>query len=298
MEHIVELRNLTKQYGRLQALDRITFSLESGKIHGLLGRNGAGKTTLMRILTAQLFPTRGEVKVYGASPFENNSVLSQICFVKEDQAYPDNFRVEDVLAVSPNFFPYWDAAYANRLIQDFQLPLRRRIKKLSRGMRSSLGIVVGLASRAPLTIFDEPYIGLDAVARHMFYDQLLDDYSTYPRTVILSTHLIDEVSQMLNHVILIDQGRLLINESADSLRTKAYTVAGASAAVESFANGKKVIHRASIGALATATVIGEWNRHVRSQVEGLGLEFTPTPLQQLFVHLTRDNETKEVANVR
>src|SRR6185437_4426143 len=136
----------------------------------------------------------------------------------ESQKYPDTFRIIDVLAVAKTLYPDWDDAYAKSLIEDFRLPIKRKIKKLSRGMLSSVGIVVGLASRAPLTIFDEPYLGLDAVARVLFYDRLLEDYAEYPRTVILSTHLIDEVSRLLEHVLVIDNGKLLLDEDADALR--------------------------------------------------------------------------------
>ena len=105
-------------------------------------------------------------------------------------------------------------------VDDFNLPLKRRIKKLSRGMLSAVGIVIGLASRAPLTIFDEPYLGLDVVSRGLFYDRLMEDYLEHPRTVILSTHLIDEVSNLLEHVLVIDNGKLIIDEDAEDLRGK------------------------------------------------------------------------------
>src|SRR5690606_22370518 len=114
-----------------------------------LGRNGAGKTTIMHILTAQLFPTSGEVKVFGEEPYENSKVLSQLCFIKESQKYPTTFRIIDVLDIAANFYPNWDAEFAKILIADFRLPVKKRIKKLSRGMLSAVGIIVGLSCRAP-----------------------------------------------------------------------------------------------------------------------------------------------------
>ena len=229
MSHVVEVSHLTKAYGNVTAVNDVSFSIEANRIYGLLGRNGAGKTTIMQILTAQIFATSGEVKVFGEAPYENSRVLNQVCFIKESQKYPNNLRVIDVLELAALFFPNWDADYALALIDDFQLPLRRKMKALSRGMHSAAGVVVGLASRAPLTIFDEPYLGLDAVARTLFYDQLLEDYTEHPRTVILSTHLIDEVSRMLEHILVIDQGKLIIDEEAETLRGRAFTVVGATA---------------------------------------------------------------------
>ncbi|MEH7526481.1 ATP-binding cassette domain-containing protein, partial [Bacillus sp. JJ1503] len=112
MKRIVEVKQLDKSYGEFKALEDINFMIEENKIYGLLGRNGAGKTTLMKLLTAQEFPTSGEIKVHGENPVENRRVLSQICFIKESQKYPDNFTVNDILKVSKSLFPNWDEDFA------------------------------------------------------------------------------------------------------------------------------------------------------------------------------------------
>ncbi|MBB3128952.1 ABC-2 type transport system ATP-binding protein [Paenibacillus rhizosphaerae] len=295
MNRIVEVNRLTKEYGRDAVVKDVTFAVEEGKIYGLLGRNGAGKTTIMHMLTAQLFPSSGELKVFGENPYENNRVLSQLCFIKESQRYPDSYRVIDVLKVAASIYPYWDRNFAAQLLEDFRLPLKRRMKKLSRGMLSSVGIIIGLASRAPLTIFDEPYLGLDAVARSLFYERLMQDYAENPRTIMLSTHLIDEVSNMLEHVLVIDQGRLLIDEEADDLRGKAYTVLGPKAAVESFASGKNTIHQESIGGMMSVTLFERQDPTEKRRAEAQGLELIPISMQQLIVHLTQSKTSGKVA---
>ncbi|WP_336774896.1 ABC transporter ATP-binding protein [Paenibacillus sp. MMO-58] len=286
MSNVVEVNRLTKSYGNVTAVNEVSFKLEADKIYGLLGRNGAGKTTIMHMITAQLFATSGVLKVFGEEPYENSRVLSQICFIKESQKYPDNYTVNDVLELSSSLFPNWDREFANDLVKDFQLPLKRKMKKLSRGMHSSVGIIVGLASRAPLTIFDEPYLGLDAVARALFYDRLIEDYSENPRTIVLSTHLIDEVSRLLEHIIVIDGGKVLINEDAEELRGSAYSVAGTATAVEGFIAGKTVISREPFGALLTAGITGRLSDQERKKADALGLAISPISLQQLIVQLT------------
>ncbi len=298
MSKVVEVRQLTKSYGSVLAVDQVSFSIEAGKIYGLLGRNGAGKTTIMRIITAQLFATSGEVKVFGEHPYENSRVLSQICFVKDNQKYPNGYRVLDVLEQAAFFFPHWDREYAFALIEDFRLPLSRLMKALSRGMLSAAGSIVGLASRAPLTIFDEPYLGLDAVARGIFYDRLLEDYAEHPRTVILSTHLIDEISRLLEHILVIDQGRLVLDEDAEALRGRAFTVVGPAARVDTFTAGKEVLAREPLGGQVAATVMGNGNLEDRKQALALGLELAPVSLQQLLVHLTGDPSTRKAGEVR
>ena len=290
MSKVVEIERLTKSYGKVTVINEVSFSLEENKIYGLLGRNGAGKTTIMHMITAQLFATNGKLKVFDEHPYENDRVLRRICFIKESQKYPDTYRINDVLEVSALFFPNFDREYAHSLIRDFNLPLKRRMKKLSRGMLSAVGIVVGLASRAPLTIFDEPYLGLDAVARSLFYNRLIEDYAEYPRTVVLSTHLIDEVSQLLEHVIVIDNGKLIINEDADTLRGRAVTVVGAASKVEEFISGKEVITREPFGGLLSATLVG-LNQNDQLLIDTLGLEASPVSLQQLIIHLTNRNSS-------
>ncbi len=283
---VVRANGLTKRYGAFTALDHVDFTLEENRIYGLLGRNGAGKTTIMQLLTGQIFPNGGQLEVFGRTPAEHADVLRRICFIAESQRYPDSFHASHVLKAAPWFFENWDAAFAERLVSDFRLPLKRPIKKLSRGQLSAVGVIVGLASRAELTFFDEPYLGLDAVARHIFYDRLLEDYAEHPRTIVLSTHLINEVANLLEHVIVIDQGRILLDRDADEVRGSATTVAGARAAVESFVADRPVIGREGLGGLASVTIDGRLDQPERIRAAELGLELAPVSLQQLIVHMT------------
>ena len=289
MTAVIEVTGLTKTFGSLAAVNDATFTVEENKIYGLLGRNGAGKTTLMQLLTGQDFATEGSISVFGQSPVENAKVLQRISFIKESQRYPEDFKVKHVFKSAPWFFSNWDADFADELIADFRLPLDRRIKKLSRGQLSSIGVIVGLASRAPLTFFDEPYLGLDAVARQTFYDRLLADYAEHPRTVILSTHLIDEVSNLLEHVLVIDQGRIIIDEDAEALRSSATSVVGTRAAVDSFVGGREVLHREGIGGLASVT-LSRLSDSERSDAVAAGLELSPVSLQQLIIRRTNTSE--------
>jgi ABC-2 type transport system ATP-binding protein len=291
MTAVIDVAHLTRRFGRFTAIDDVGFTIEENRIHGLLGRNGAGKTTLMQLLTGQDFATSGEIRVFGESPVENARVLDRVCFIKESQRYPEEFRPKHVFASAPWFFPHWDADLAARLVDEFRVPVNRRIKKLSRGQVSAVGVIVGLASRAPLTFFDEPYLGLDAVARQIFYDRLLEDYAEHPRTVVLSTHLIDEVSNLLEHVLVIDDGRIIIDSPADDLRGSATTVAGIASAVDAFTAGRDIMHRESIGGLASVTV-GALTSAERASASGAGLELSPVSLQQLIVRQTTTSESE------
>ena len=289
MSTIIEARGLTKKFGSFTAVDDVDFTVEENRIYGLLGRNGAGKTTIMQLLTGQDFASSGSVTVYGQSPVENSRVLSNVSFIKESQKYPDSIRAKHVFAAAPNFYGNWNAELAQQLIGEFRIPLNRDIKKLSRGQLSSIGVIVGLASRAPLTFFDEPYLGLDAVARQTFYDRLLEDYAEHPRTIILSTHLIDEVANLLEHVLVIDNGRIIIDQNADELRGTATAIVGTAKAVDEFVGSREVLQRDGIGGLASVTVAG-LSAKDRAAAQEAGLELSPVSLQQLIVRRTNTSE--------
>ncbi|MCA1008944.1 ABC transporter ATP-binding protein [Rhodococcus hoagii] len=295
---IVSVRAIGRRYGDVTALDDVSFDLHAGKIYGLLGRNGAGKTTLMKILTGQELPSAGELRVFGGAPFENAQVLQNLCFVKESQKYPDDLKVKHVLSAAELLMPRWDAEFAGRLMDDFQLPDCRRVKKLSRGMTSALGIVIGLASRAPLTLFDEPYLGLDAVARQLFYDRLLADYADNPRTVVLSTHLIDEVADLLEHVIVIDGGRIAADAETDDLRSRHIQVSGRTAAVDSFTVGRSTLHREDIGGFARATVQGALTAADRAEAARLDIDLAPVSLQQITIRSALDGRADSAKEFR
>ena len=285
---------LSRRYRDQAALNDVSLVVEPGTVTGLLGRNGAGKTTLMRIVTGQEFPTRGAIRVFGQAPAENDAVLRRMVFVREEQVYPD-FRVGHAIRVASWFYPNWDQELARRLLADFDLPLGRRIKKLSRGMRSAVGITIGLAARAELTLFDEPYAGLDPVARQLFYDRLLADFAEHPRTVVLSTHLIDEAADLLEHVVMLDRGRVVLDAPADEVRGTAMTVGGPATAVEEFAAGRAVWDRQRLGSRATVTVAGPLDLAAQARARALHLSLEPLSLQQLLVHASGISADEKVS---
>jgi ABC-2 type transport system ATP-binding protein len=287
---------LSKRFGRVTALDRVSFSLPENTICGLLGRNGAGKTTLLQILTGQGFASSGQVEVFGQDPFENGPVLDRVSFARESQKYPDNYKVSHALAAARIAFPLWDGDFARSLVADFQLPVSRRVKKLSRGMFSALGIVMALASRAPLTLFDEAHLGLDANARQIFYDRLLADYASHPRTVVLSTHLIDEVSDLVEHVLVLDRGRLMVDEEAEKLRGMAVTVTGPAGAVDDITAGHKELHRDRLGPLTRTTILGPLSPAEQRHAASLRLDIVGVSLQQLVVRLTNQPASSGAAS--
>lgn len=286
----LELRGLSKAYRDTTALESVTTTLAAGHIYGLLGRNGAGKSTLMSLATAQAFPSAGDALVFGHTPYEHRATLARMCFMKESQKYPDDYTVKHALASAAIAYPNWDQAFADQLVGELRLPLKRRIKKLSRGQFSSVGIVIGLASRADLTFFDEPYLGLDAVARQVFYDHLLADFAEHPRTVVLSSHLIDEIADVLEHVLLLEDGHLVLDAPVEEVRGAVTSLSGPSQAVLDAAAGLPVLARRDLGPVTQLTVRGRFDAAARAAAEATGVGVEAESLQQSIVYLTRAAE--------
>src|SRR5699024_2916970 len=152
------------------------------------------------------FATSGDVEVFGENPYENARVLSRMCFVRESQKYPEDSNAKHALANARLFFPHCDQAFAEELIDEFRLPLKTSSTHPSCRQQSAVGVIIVLASRAEITFFDDPSLGFDAVARQTFYHRLIADYADHPRTIVLSSHLIDEVADLIENVIVIDHG--------------------------------------------------------------------------------------------
>lgn len=293
MNAVIEVDGVTRRYRSTTALDAVSVRFEKDVIHGLLGRNGAGKTTLMSMITAQEWPSSGDVRVFGQHPHENEQVLPRICFVREEQQYIDDARASHAFAAAAMAFPRWDQEFAEQLAADFKVPEKTRIKKMSRGQRSAVGVIIGLASRAEVTFFDEPYMGLDAVARQLFYDRLLADYAEHPRTIVLSSHLIDEIAHLIEHVVLLDEGRVVLDEPVEQLRDRAVTLVGRADAVGELAAGRTVLQHEAMGRTARTTVLGGLDDGERRRAGELDLDLLPVSLQQLVVHLTSRTEQHE-----
>ena len=285
----IEVEDLVLRYGDVTALDGITLTLEEGKIYGLLGRNGSGKTSLLSVLAAFRRHTAGRVRVDGRPVFENPQVTSRISLIRDVGETVDIGTGEDVLYFAEELRPNWDGDYARALMDMFQINPKQTVKNMSKGQRSAMGIIVGLASRAPLTMFDESYLGLDAPARQLFYDQLLADYMAHPRTIIMSTHLIEEVSALFEEVVIIHRGRVVAHEERDALLAKGVSVTGPAAQVDSFTAGMRVLGSRSLGPTKSAMVYGELDDAQRRKAADAGLELGPIAMQDLFIHLTAED---------
>lgn len=282
----IEIKNVSKQYKNVAALNDVTLTFESGHIYGLLGRNGAGKTTLMNIVANRIFADQGTVTIDGENAIENMAVHEKLFCMSEKDLYSPSIKVRDQFKWTGRFYDSFDEERAHEIATLFKLDEKKRFSALSKGYQSIFKLTIALALNVPYVIFDEPVLGLDANNRELFYKLLLEKYEREENTIIIATHLIEEVANLIEDVVLIDHGRVLLAENVETLLTQGYTVSGFASDVDRYCVNKRVIGVDNLGGLKLAYVLGE-----RTPVpENIRLQFAPLSLQKLFVKLTDTEE--------
>lgn len=278
----IELKGISKNFGSVRALKEVSLTFKPNCIYGLLGRNGAGKSTMLNVISNRIFADSGSILIDGENAVENDRAQRKLFLMSEKTLYPENMRVRDVFRYSALFYPDFDNAYAEKLAGLFGLDLSKRMKSLSTGYNSISKLIVALSVNTPYVFFDEPVLGLDANHRELFYKLLIERYANNPATYVISTHLIEEVSGIIEDIIIIKEGTIIKNETAESLLSKGYTVTGSAASVDAYLKGLEVIGTDRIGGLVSAYVIGNPDKKRLTP----DLEISNLDLQKLFIELT------------
>ncbi|MHA7966013.1 ATP-binding cassette domain-containing protein [Paenibacillus sp. CAU 1782] len=276
--------NLTKNYGSTRALQSLDLQLEEGVIYGLLGRNGAGKTTLLNTIAGGISPDSGTIEVNGKK-LGRGELPKDFCYVRDQYRHFGGARVIETLQSAANFHPQWDWSYARELLHLFLIDPDKKIRQLSSGTQSLIGNIIGLASRASLTLYDEPVLGLDVLMRERFYKTLMEDYANHPRTILLSTHLIDEIAPVAEKIIILESGSLLLQDDMEQIFMSAYLIRGNAEAVASFTAGKRVLYQEAYGRGTLAAIYEELNDKEMRQAREQDISIESLSLQKLFLYL-------------
>lgn len=292
----IEVNDVSKTFKDTEALSHVNLQFEENTIYGLLGRNGAGKTTLLNIINNRLFPNSGTVTLDGELLTENTSALSRCFLTNEGNLYPESMKVKEAFRWSKEFYPDFDSDYAGKLSDLFELPVKKKIRNLSTGYQSIFKNIIALSVNVPFVFLDEPVLGLDAYHRDLFYKLLIEKYSEHPFTAVISTHLIEEAANIIEHVIVIRKGQIIRNESLDSLLNSSYCLSGPAAQIDAYIQDKTsdIIGTDVLGSLKTVYIVGTPDPHLPS-----GLELSRTDLQKLFIRLTdvcymKENEKESI----
>lgn len=276
--------NLTKNYGPTCALRNLDLQLEEGVVYGLLGRNGAGKTTLLNTISGGIAPNSGTIEVNGKR-LGRGELPRDFCYVRDQSRHFGGARVMETLRLAATFYPKWDWDYAQELIELFLIDPNKKIRQLSSGTRSLFGNIIGLASRSSLTLYDEPVLGLDVLMRERFYRTLMEDYANHPRTILLSTHLIDEIAPVAEKIVILESGSLLLQEDVENIRLSAHLIRGNSEAVACFTEGKRVIYQETYGRGTLAALYEPLDDLSIRQAGEQGISLETLSLQKLFLYL-------------
>lgn len=278
----IQIKNITKQYKNITALDNVSFSFEYGKIYGFLGRNGAGKSTLINIIANRIFADKGEIQIDDIPINDNMLVHEKIFCMSEADLYDRYLKVKEHFQWIDRFYDSFDKERAFAIADMFELNTEKKLKELSKGYQSIFKLTVALALDVPYIIFDEPVLGLDANHRELFYELLLKKYENSEQTIIIATHLIEEIANIIEEVVLIDEGKILLQENIDTLMEMGYSVSGQKEAVDIYCQGKNVIGADELGNLKIAYILGEKTPLPQDS----NLSFSTMNLQKLFVKLT------------
>lgn len=277
MTKLVSAQGVSKRFGDVRAVDDVSFDIEKGKIMGLIGPNGAGKTTLLKAVLG-LTDCDGQLSVLGLDPFRQRRQLMQnICFIADVAVLPRWIRVSQLLDFVAATHPNFSRSKAEELLQQTKIRRKSKVRQLSKGMVTQLHLSIIMAIDAKLLVLDEPTLGLDIIFRKEFYANLLNDYFDGERTILITTHQVEEIENLLTDIMFINDGKILLHENMDDLST---------AYVELMTAGENATKARELGPISEREVFGKtvmlFEGINRAQLDGLGESHTPS-VADLFV---------------
>ena len=286
MRGVIETKQLTYRYGRKTALDHVNITLNENQLIGLIGRNGSGKTTFLKLCAGYYYPTDGEITVFEEEPFHRIESLGEIIYSNPNVYHKELNTLEQILKYFKLTYPRFDAVFANKLLVVFALQPTMRFKNLSQGIVSVFNFICALSTRARLTLFDEPILGMDVTSRKKIYEILLRDYIECPRTIIVSSHILSELEDILSEILLIDEGKIILYKDLDEVRTMSYRIDGTEDAVKAFCSDKTVIYSNYNTMNSYAVIEGEYNDTIIPEGEKYNVAFSKVRPEDYCVYKT------------
>ena len=274
---MIELKQVTKQYGQATVLKNITLTVDEPGIYCLLGRNGAGKTTLLKSIVGYQNITSGTIQVDGKT-ITTSTLDTGVSYI-ENFAKHFNLPVRKLLRIASEVNPNYDYDFASEMMERFELDGKKKFNHLSLGMKTMVSTIICLASNKEVILLDEPVLGFDAIMRVEFYDMLTESFQKHPRIIIVSTHIIEEIAKTIQKLIIIDKGSVRFFDTLQSVETKAFRVSGLQKDVEAATRGLHVIGQDTVGGLVTSYIFDNPPEQAAS------LEIHPLSLQDFFIQM-------------
>lgn len=274
---MIELQNVSKQYGQSTVLNNINLTVDEPGIYCLLGRNGAGKTTFLKSVAGYQNITSGQIKVDGKM-ISTATLDTGVSYI-ENFAKHFNLPVWKLLRIASEANAEYDYDFAVEMMERFELDGKKKFNQLSLGMKTMVSTIVCLASNRPVILLDEPVLGFDAIMRVEFYDMLTESFQRHPRIIIVSTHIIEEIAKTIDKLIIIDKGRIRFFDTLQAVEEKAFSISGLKKDVEAATENLNVIGQDSMGGLVTSYIFDQPPK------EATSLEIAPLSLQDFFVQM-------------
>lgn len=287
---MIHVERVDYGYQGTPVLKNLTLREDEPVISALWGRNGAGKTTLMSLLAGHQRPEQGTIRIMGHEPYDNLAAQENLCYVQENHPFGRNWSMVDLMRYGQYFHPEWDQELAERLVDMFELPLKRKIAKFSKGMKTAAQIILGLSSRANITILDEPTNGLDAEKRKFFYRALLETYEDQPRLMLLSSHHIEEIQPLCESLIVLHGGNVLLHQSMEEMREKGILLTGDIGAIERVAAGSPVLESSRLGSTHKVMIDAVYSGAWKEKASEYGVTIEKAAIQDYLVNVTRKHE--------
>lgn len=284
--NVIEFNDVVKSFGAHTVLNRIHFAIREGVLTGVIGRNGVGKSTLMKIAAGHIRATSGDVRVFSENPFNSIKVSANLVIVDDTMSFSDKLTLQEILQEAARFYPHWDAQLAQGLFEYFRFHPAARYPTLSKGKKSAFNAIFGIAAHCPLTILDEPTTGMDTATRKDFYRALLKDYIAHPRTILLSSHHLEEIEDLLEEILLIHDGGIRFHGPITDLQEQFIKLIGKEENLARFASNKVIYDRMWNGTWSELILENNLTDEEMARLEAEGIKVMPVSANDAYVILT------------
>ncbi len=289
MNSCIVTKNLVKKYKSKLALDNIDLELHENQLIGLIGSNGSGKTTFMKLCAGLLEKTEGTLSVLGEEPMDNLKVLEEVIYCYPNTPYEEKLTLAKIMEFYKIMYPKFDEEFSSKLLEHFNLNPKSKYKALSKGMVSLFNFICGLSCRCQITLFDEPILGMDVKVRKAVYDILLRDYIEHPRTIIVSSHILSEIENILSELLIINNGATVLYENIDSIKDGFYRVDGSNSDLDSFSINRNMLYKNQKGLTSFVIIEEPMTEAVETQAKNCNLKISRISPEELYIYLTGNN---------
>lgn len=284
---VIVCKEVTKNFRSTGVLKNLSCSIDEGKIIGLIGRNGVGKSTLLKIIAGHLKQTKGSVEIFGEQPFNNLKVATNLIFIEDTMSFPPIFTLDEIFKMAKDFYIDWNDDLARRLLAYANISEKAHHYSLSKGQKSTFNLIYGLATRCKITLLDEPMNGMDESIRFDMYRAILKEYIACPRTMIISSHYLQEIEHLLEEILLVDQGQVILHAPLDELKELFVRLVGSKELIKEVIQNTEIIYEKEAVIRSEVVIETIAMNNFKEQLMNAGISIQPVSASEVYQYLTR-----------